>query len=399
MQFAMITDPFIGDEKSNERVPYRLVTEGRYASQQDTTYNIRGEGRGLEFDGYITTGPTVLLPVAVFYKLFGVGVVQARMVVFFYYILSSLTFFILTKRLFDINTAKIAASIYTIYPFIVEAGHRILGEIAALFFIFLGIYLLLIYIENNKYIFLILSGLSLGFAGLSKILAFLVVFGGFIWFFLSAIRLLKKRSYRAVYKTMWIILTFCFFAAVPVLLYFIVIISRIGWEGFLNNYLYYTAEFFASNKEHSIISSLKFFFPRLSWITYIVNNEAIVIFGLIACIYYFLVKNKKSSDGILITLLIVTFWFSNGMHRYSIYFTSFLIIIIAKFVRDFVIDKEFNLFDFNQPNGIIALSYIGLVLINIFYDIRFIYLGEPGHLYWFEITNHSLRLPFWKMIK
>ena len=63
------------DEAFNLQVPANLSQHGEYG----TTYD-----GGQAFDPVITTGPTVLLPIAATFKFFGVGIIAARLVTFLY---------------------------------------------------------------------------------------------------------------------------------------------------------------------------------------------------------------------------------------------------------------------------------------------------------------------------
>src|SRR5437867_50449 len=68
--------PMNFDEAIHLQVPLSLATHGQY----DTVYHIR------PFDGFITitVGPTVQLPIALAFKIFGIGVAQARLTRFLY---------------------------------------------------------------------------------------------------------------------------------------------------------------------------------------------------------------------------------------------------------------------------------------------------------------------------
>ena len=66
------------DEGFNLQVPVSFATTGKYS----TNYQY-----ARQFDPLITTGPTLLLPIAGMFKVFGVGLIQARVIVFIYFVL------------------------------------------------------------------------------------------------------------------------------------------------------------------------------------------------------------------------------------------------------------------------------------------------------------------------
>ena len=66
------------DEGFNLQVPVSIASKGLYA----TNYQY-----GRMFDPLITTGPTVLFPIGRMFKLFGVGLFQARVIILLYFVL------------------------------------------------------------------------------------------------------------------------------------------------------------------------------------------------------------------------------------------------------------------------------------------------------------------------
>ncbi|MCA9749954.1 MAG: hypothetical protein KC414_12670, partial [Romboutsia sp.] len=70
------------DEAYNLQVPVNLATNGQYASNGS-----QFDGTPKLFDPFISTGPTLLAPIAFMFKFFGVGVWQYRIITFIIYII------------------------------------------------------------------------------------------------------------------------------------------------------------------------------------------------------------------------------------------------------------------------------------------------------------------------
>ena len=147
--------PLNYDESYHLQIPLRMANEGIY----NTIYPWR------IFDGFstIALGPTVLLPVSLIFKLFGIGILTARSVSCLYFIgLISLLWVISIKDQNRIWGAILIGLLLTI-PTIFKLGLTVLGEIPCLFLIILGISLW----KPNERNFVALS--CFGLAAITKI--------------------------------------------------------------------------------------------------------------------------------------------------------------------------------------------------------------------------------------
>lgn len=70
------------DESYNLQVPVNLATHGLYASNGG-----QFDSQLKEFDPFISTGPTLLVPIALMFKVFGTGVWQYRVITYIIYII------------------------------------------------------------------------------------------------------------------------------------------------------------------------------------------------------------------------------------------------------------------------------------------------------------------------
>ena len=79
------------DEGSHLHVPKTLVKYGVYADISSEGFRYYGPTIGV--------GPTVMLPIAAMFKVFGVGLLQARIVIAFYLLAAVYVFYRLVDQL------------------------------------------------------------------------------------------------------------------------------------------------------------------------------------------------------------------------------------------------------------------------------------------------------------
>jgi 4-amino-4-deoxy-L-arabinose transferase-like glycosyltransferase len=107
---------------------------------QDGVYAVRSSEGYDTFGPVQSVGPTVILPVALSFRLFGVGLKQGRFVAALYLILTFITFYLLTRELFGPR----AALLVIVLLFggwgggIFIYGRSVLGEVPALGFFLAG---------------------------------------------------------------------------------------------------------------------------------------------------------------------------------------------------------------------------------------------------------------------
>ena len=89
------------DEGSHLHVPKTLVTYGEYADLSSEGFRYYGPTVGV--------GPTVMLPIALSFRLFGIGLLQARLVTVIYLLLAIPAFYGFANHLGGIKFATVAA--------------------------------------------------------------------------------------------------------------------------------------------------------------------------------------------------------------------------------------------------------------------------------------------------
>ena len=166
------------DEGSHLHVPKTLVQRGVYADLSSDGYRYYGPTVGV--------GPTVMLPIAAVFKLFGIGLIQARLVIVVYLLATIATFFRFSDDLVGKRAAFVATALLVVTPGIalIEYGREVLGEVPGLFFMLAGLLLLFRNWDRGNWKPLVLSGILLGLATVTKnqYLLILVPTIGISWF-------------------------------------------------------------------------------------------------------------------------------------------------------------------------------------------------------------------------
>jgi len=150
------------DEGSHLHVPKALVTMGVYADYSS---------EGLRHYGpTIGVGPTVMLPIAGSFQLFGVGIGQARLVMVLYLAAAAALMFLLARHLLGTLTALVATALLLTIPAVslVEYGRQVLGEVPGLAFMAGGFLLWFVRWRRARWWELILVGALLGLSVVTK---------------------------------------------------------------------------------------------------------------------------------------------------------------------------------------------------------------------------------------
>lgn len=150
------------DEGSHLHVPKTMVKYGVYADISSDGFRYYGPTIGV--------GPTVMLPIAAMFKLFGIGLLQARIVMALYLLAAVYVFFRLVDHLAGrwVAWAAIALMLSSRSVLFLEYGRQLLGEVPGLFFLLLATYLWFSKWNENSWKRLSLIGLLFGFAMITK---------------------------------------------------------------------------------------------------------------------------------------------------------------------------------------------------------------------------------------
>lgn len=150
------------DEGSHLHVPKTLIRFGVYADYSSEGFRYYGPTVGV--------GPTVMLPIAAAFKLFGIGLLQARLVMALYLLATIYIFYRLADILGGSRFAWVATALLIASRGValLEYGRQVLGEVPGLFFVVAGFALWFATWEKASWRQLGLVGLLLGLAMVTK---------------------------------------------------------------------------------------------------------------------------------------------------------------------------------------------------------------------------------------
>ncbi|HEX7797494.1 MAG TPA: glycosyltransferase family 39 protein [Vicinamibacterales bacterium] len=149
------------DEGSHLHVPKALLRYGVYADYSSDGFRYFGPTLGV--------GPTVMLPIAAAFKLFGVGLVQARLVIVAYLLGALFLFYRLARTLESETVAWVALAMLISSRSIalLDTGRQVLGEVPALCFL-LGAFIVWFSAWDGRRSRLLIAGMLFGAAVITK---------------------------------------------------------------------------------------------------------------------------------------------------------------------------------------------------------------------------------------
>jgi 4-amino-4-deoxy-L-arabinose transferase-like glycosyltransferase len=123
------------DEGSHLHVPKTLVQTGVYADRGSEGFRYYGPTQGV--------GPTVLLPIALAFKLAGIGLLQARAIMVIYLLVAIALFALAAYRQHGAAAAALATALLVTSPGValLYLGRQVLGEVPALALLMAGVLL------------------------------------------------------------------------------------------------------------------------------------------------------------------------------------------------------------------------------------------------------------------
>lgn len=184
------------DEGMNLMVPANFVLYGEYGLWSET-------GDFVSFPAEISTGPVVLLPISLSFKLFGIGLWQGRMVMGVYLLLLMISFYTLVKWIYDEFTGILALGFLLTgaignpfanqsYPFEpVTHSRYVIGEVPGFFYFTLGACIWFFTLQNRNKgnnrnsIGFIFTGIAFGLAIQAKMIYFLILVAFVLWSLIS----------------------------------------------------------------------------------------------------------------------------------------------------------------------------------------------------------------------
>ena len=216
--FVATTLPIVGekpleyDEGWNLQAPFQLSQTGTYGS-----FGSIFEGKDETFDPYLSTGPVVSLPIAIGFRLFDVGIVQARvvMMLFFMFTMTMMAYYVYrqTRNLFALAAPLLALLLVANPP--IDLRVDVLGEITAVGFGLASI----VGWQKNRY-------------GLAGILAAIAIHAKLVMAFLlpagCALLLIKLLVWKNKKAALLASLRWCVGAVLPLLIWEIIKFIQLG---------------------------------------------------------------------------------------------------------------------------------------------------------------------------
>lgn len=209
-----------------------------------------------ESSGMITTSYPVTLPIAFVFKLFGIGLFQARLVMVIYLLLFFIFSFFILKRF--ISSEKYIISFIFILSFAPIYGHgkNVLGEVPGMLFFIVLLLILYFHSVSNKSKWLpVLAGLSSGLFVVTKPIFILLIPAMFVAFIINKYWLrddyflfLDRKSF----------LKFSVALMVPIILWFIIQFSGDSLISILSLY----ANPYKVNLFPTILNNIKILFSN-----------------------------------------------------------------------------------------------------------------------------------------
>lgn len=146
------------DEAIFSETAANFAQKGRYA------LTVQSPDHLSDLDFRISTGPAVILPVALSYRVLGVNVVNGRLVAAAYLLLAFLALFLGARYLWGTTTALVAVALALLGTDVLYWGRSVLGDVPALGFFLLGIWSTMQGLDSDSGWPLFLGGLFLGLA-------------------------------------------------------------------------------------------------------------------------------------------------------------------------------------------------------------------------------------------
>ena len=183
------------DEGSHLHVPKTFVRFGVYADYSSEGYRYFGPTTGI--------GPTVFLPIAWMFKLFGIGLLQARLVIVLYLIVCIALIFRLGQKLGGWSLALFAAAlaISSRGVNLQEYGREVLGEVPGMVFLLGGLLVWFSSWERPTWKRLVSAGLLLGLSLVTKNQYLIVLAPGLGLAFLANLLYYRAAPQRAFWVT------------------------------------------------------------------------------------------------------------------------------------------------------------------------------------------------------
>jgi len=236
--------------------------------------------------------PLVYYSLACFFKIFGSSTINMHILALIFDIFLMLTIFLITKKIYNIEIAIYSSALYSVFINFVYYD----TEIPMTLFGLLGVFLYLLALEKNKYLYLFFSGILLAISVWFKqpgILFFISVMIHLIFLVYK-----KQLKFKQAGKNLYFIIAGSFVFSLPLLSYFI---YSLGFKTFFYHIITFNIKFSGSTSRILQIGKL---------FQILIFNFG-VLFAIILAFYKNLAKEnypcKNKFFIILLTILLLFF--------------------------------------------------------------------------------------------
>lgn len=323
----------------------------------------------LPFDANISAGPTFIIPVAASFKLFGMGVWQARLIAAIAMISSIFMMYFISRYIFNEKIAVIAMYIYATSPWFVYYGRSVIGDMFAISLLFFASFLWLKSNENNDSKLLLISGIFFGMAALTKNV-FLLVIPILVFTFAISVYIKKPIKIKSI------IVPFASIVTIFVLWYLYQALE-IGYEGISG---------IMTNMRYTVLPGSAFVFSKniIYFLAYLImENKILFTLGLPSLFYIIIlmldgIKENKADIKTIYLLLIISVWFtwyltSSGTQRFANPVLAIFSIFIAKTLYDFFLRQDSEHTDLDKYRYQVGMFIVfAIVFVNMVSDISLV---------------------------
>ena len=346
--------------------PINLLRYGKYAMKSVEGFRILDQP-------LIPNGPGIVLPLTLMFKLFGIGLIQARMLMVGFLLFTAFSYFFLSKYLYGTIAGLISILLLIALPVegFIWFGRQTLGNIPALGYFCIGYILWLRSLDDKRILTSIGAGLLFGLTMITKgqytlIIPVLIILAFFDWVYYKQI---------GIQKFIIVLLT----SITCYLLWHIVQGYLVGWENW--------PQHIESIRGSARVTVYAFRFKRIPGTIWFLMRSGIAIVIVPGFLYMLWLSRQRTMDSIRSMLLILfilvwSAWFviaSVGWPRYAIDLYAAGAILTGKFLKDVIRSNqkpldENNIFNKNKyikfPSFIILIAIIAFALFGFVLQIK-----------------------------
>lgn len=273
------------DEGSYLTLAKTLVEEGIYAIKTSDGYQT--------FGAVQSVGPTVILPIALIFRFFGIGLVQARIIAGIYILFTLIVIYLSAKFLFNPRTGLFAIILVIMSPAVsfLLFGRQVLGDIPAIGLFLAGWLLWAKGLKSRNYLFYLISGLFIGAAMITKSQYLIMGFGTIVLLSLLDIFYFRQGQFKGLGFTLFVALS-----------------SFVAWTGW--QLLYFGSEIFTENSLNLrlLASSTTGFYIKntIEAFQYLVGSGSghfYLFWGFLALVYVGFLSLSRDIEGLKMAFL------------------------------------------------------------------------------------------------